>query len=159
MQPSFVIDRLASGGGRRPSPLRPGRAVWLEGVDLDAPVLIVEDEVLIAWTLHDILGGMGFGDVRMARDGAEAQALAGERAPGLLICDVNLGPGDDGVATAARILARGRVPVLFITGYAGDEIRARIEAEIPGAPLLRKPIESGPLARSLREAFNNPTLN
>ena len=159
MQAPAAIIRYATGEGRglRPGGGAPG--LGLEGVDLDAAVLIVEDEVLIAWTLHDILSAMGFADVRMAPNATEAVQLAEERPPGLLICDVNLGPGDDGVATAARILAGSATPVLFITGYAGDDIRARIALELPGAPLMRKPIESAPLSRCLREVFKRRTLN
>ncbi|MEO6153219.1 MAG: response regulator [Croceibacterium sp.] len=119
----------------------------------ETPILIVEDEVLIAWTLHDMVVEMGFADVRLARNGAEAVALAADRHPGLLICDVNLGAGDDGVATAARIRATEWAPVLFITGYAGDDIRARIDSAVFGAALLRKPIEPRPLAAQLRAAL------
>lgn len=124
-----------------------------EALPLDTAILIVEDEVLIAWTLDDLLTDLGFRDVRVARDSEEAVSLAQERLPGLLICDVNLGKGDDGVATAARIRALAWVPALFITGYAGDEIRARIDQYIAGAPLLRKPIEPQPLQRILRQVF------
>lgn len=157
MQFGVLNPFLAGGGTRRSPPPYPAEAHSLEGAVLRTPILIVEDEVLIAWTLRDMLGGIGFTDVRMARDADEAIALAAAHRPGLLICDVNLGAGADGIAAAARIRAGRHVPVLFITGYAGEEIRTRIEAELPGAPLMRKPIEAGPLARCVREVLEAPT--
>lgn len=143
--------------GSRLPPSRPRIGPELQGVPLDAPVLIVEDEVLIAWTLHDMLAEMGFTDVQIARDAREAVARAADRRPRLLICDVNLGSGDDGIAAAASICSSERVPVLFISGYAGDEIRERIEVSMAGAPLLRKPIQPSPLARCLMQLFGKPT--
>lgn len=146
--------QLIHSGDRPPPPLSPSSAQSArDALPLDCSVLVVEDEVLIAWTLHDMLVELGFADVRVARDGKEAVELATGRHPGMLICDVNLGAGDDGVATAARIRAMEWVPVMFVTGYAGEEIRARIDGVLAGAPLLRKPIEARPLARTLREAL------
>jgi CheY-like chemotaxis protein len=129
----------------------PGDALLLE-----TPVLVVEDEALIAWMLHDMLEAMGFADVRVARDADEALALAAARHPGLLICDINLGPGEDGVSAAARIRSREHAAVLFITGYAGAEIRSQIDQAIAGAPLLRKPIEYHTLADCLRQVLLGP---
>lgn len=129
------------------------------GTVLDSSILIVEDESLIAWTLYDMLEEEGFSDVRIARDAVEAIASAEQRHPELLICDVNLGAGADGIDTAAHICGLKRVPVLFITGYAGDEIRARIDHSIGAAPLMRKPVSVMPLLRQLQDLLQRPKPN
>jgi CheY-like chemotaxis protein len=153
----FLIQ--SDDAGRRTPPAARRSAGARDALPLEIPVLVVEDEALIAWTLHDMLEGMGFADVRVARDAPEALALAAERHPGLLVCDINLGPGEDGVSAAARIRARGDATVLFITGYAGPDIRSQIDQAIAGAPLLRKPIEFRTLADCLRQVLSGPKPN
>jgi CheY-like chemotaxis protein len=124
---------------------------------LGTPVLVVEDEVLIAWVLEDMLGAMGFLDIRLARDHGEAIELAAERPPGLLICDVNLGSGHDGIETARVIRLARAVPVLFATGYTATGIRARIEEAVGPAPLMRKPIQPALLAAAVHETLSGPS--
>jgi len=144
----------SSHGGTGPVP-GPGEETRpLTEAMLATPVLVVEDEVLIAWVLQDMLADMGFADVRLARDHRQALELAAERAPGLLICDVNLGSGPDGIETARAIREGRAVPVLFVTGYTATGIQARIEDAVGPAPLMRKPIQPGLLAAALREALS-----
>jgi len=156
MHPAAPLLTQSDDPGHRPPPAARRAAGAADALPRDTPILIVEDEMLIAWTLHDMLEAMGFADVRMARDAQEALALAAERHPGLLVCDINLGPGENGVSAAARIRARGHTSVLFITGYAGAEIRSQIDRVIAGASLLRKPIEFQTLADCLRQLLLGP---
>lgn len=148
----------ASGRGKPPPTAQDGPSPFTPTV-LATPVLIVEDELLIAWTIYEMLEDLGFTDLRLARDSAQALAMADELQPGLIVCDVNLGDGPDGIATAAALRAKGELPVLFVTGYAGEELRARLAGEVPGALLLRKPIEPAPLARHLAKLLRGPALN
>lgn len=159
MQQDMPLLIQSDDAGRWPPPAARRRAGGGDALPLETPVLVVEDEALIAWMVHDMLESMGFADVRVARDAKEALALAGELHPGLLICDINLGPGEDGVSAAARIRARGHAAVLFITGYAGADIRSQIDQAVAGAPLLRKPIEFSTLADCLRQVLLGPKPN
>lgn len=120
---------------------------------LATPVLIVEDEMLIAWRLHDLFEDLGFSDIRTAADSSTAIDTAADAAPGLLICDVNLGSGPDGLETAAKLRAESAVPVIFITGYAAEEIAARVRKLAPDAELLRKPVEVERLLPALRRCL------
>lgn len=128
----------------------------LEGVDLDTPLLVIEDEAMIAWMVETMLEEMGFRSIAVAATGDRAIALAGTTPPGLIITDINLGPGLDGIAAAATIRVERPAPVIFITGYAGAEAYARIQGEVPGAALLRKPVLvvelRSAIARALRPA-------
>jgi len=159
MQQGMPLLNQSDDAGRRPPPIARHRAGPRATLPLETPVLVVEDEALIAWMVHDMLEAMGFSDVRVARDANEALALSAERHPGLLICDINLGPGEDGVSAAARIRSREHAAVLFITGYAGSEIRSLIDQAVAGAPLLRKPIEFHTLADCLRQVLLGPKPN
>jgi DNA-binding response OmpR family regulator len=80
-------------------------------------ILIVEDEFLIRMTLSEALAEEGF-DVVEAGSGEEAVRLMADRAPiALLLTDVQLSGGLDGLALARRM--RNEVPglpVIFMTG-------------------------------------------
>ena len=81
-------------------------------------VLVVEDEPAIRFLICDALEAAGF-HVREAADAAQALERFGtdEASCRVLVTDLNLGPGPDGLALAAE--ARGRDPalrVLYVTG-------------------------------------------
>ena len=117
----------------------------LEGVSLTTPILVIEDEAMIAWTLECQLEDLGFTDVRIVASGQDAIAAADRHRPGLIVSDINLGAGLDGVQTVVAIRAAKPIPVLFITGYASADTRSRIDHELPGAIVLRKPIQPNDL--------------
>lgn len=80
-----------------------------------APILIVEDEPLIALDIEDSLGALG-APVRVARSLAEARSILAEGpAPRLVLLDVVL-PDGRSFDLAHEVDGRG-IPLLFLTGY------------------------------------------
>lgn len=117
---------------------------------LAAPVLIVEDEAVIGWMLESLLEDMGFTSITVVSSGEDAIAASARLTPGLIISDINLGPGRlDGVAAAALIRKKHRAPIIFITGYANSDAMSRVGRALPGSPVLRKPIAMGDLRQTL----------
>ena len=156
----ICATRLTGTGGGAPSRgAHGGGAAPIDARLLGVPVLVVEDEAVIAWTLESHLEDLGFTDIEIVADARGALASAARRAPGLIVSDINLGPGDDGVTAAAAIHAGGFVPTLFVSGYASAEMRARIERDVAGATVLRKPIEVEPLRRAVVEALTRGSVN
>ncbi len=83
-------------------------------------ILIVDDEQLIASTLHEFLVDEGF-DAAIAGDARSALEIAAKFEPDLVLCDVQL-PGIDGLELLDRLLpARPDTLVLMITAYATVE--------------------------------------
>lgn len=124
---------------------------------LARPVLVIEDEVMIAWWLETLLEDLGFETVRIAASAAEAVALAAVLKPGLVVSDINLGPGrEDGIVALARIAALGPVGALFVSAHAEDEVLARIEAVAPRAPVLRKPVAAADLRAAVVQVLAGP---
>lgn len=121
----------------------------------DTPILVVEDEAMIAWMIENVLEDAGFTNVVIAANGAAARGEAQLKAPGLIVSDVNLGAGEDGIATARAICEAGPVPVIFVTGYADVRMRQRLERELPSAQLLRKPVDSAALVRAVMRALSS----
>jgi len=139
---------------------RPGArgADGFSAADLDTRVLIVEDEAMIAWMLESLLEDMGFSSIAVAASGEEAVEEAARNEPGLIVSDINLGSGIDGVAAAARIQGMYRVPVLFVSGHASNDVRARIDREVADAVVLRKPIVIDELSRGVARAMRRAPL-
>ena len=85
-------------------------------------VLLVEDEPLIRETLVEDLSGAGL-DVLEAPDAETALGAAGQapRPPCVLVTDVNLGGGMDGLALVAEVRRRWpEVGVVVITGRSSN---------------------------------------
>ena len=111
-------------------------------------ILVVEDEMMIAMLVEDMLLELGCTVVGPAHGLAEALALA-QSEPGLdaALLDVNL--AGQPVFPVADALREKGVPAIFSTGY-GDAGLRDIDR---GAPVLQKPFRAGDLARALEEAL------
>lgn len=89
-------------------------------------IMIVEDEMLLAMDLEDILTGVGYTVAGQASDMKQAVALA-ERVGDhidVAIMDVNLARGSNGVETAAVLRQRWGIPSLFVSGNLDEKTRA-----------------------------------
>lgn len=113
-------------------------------------VLIIEDEMLIALMLQDMVSDAGF-----VVDGIATSLLAGiELARSadvhLAILDINLN-GEESYPIADILRARG-VRMIFSTGYGAASLKADYEF----VPTLMKPYEQANLAAAIHAAFANP---
>lgn len=80
-------------------------------------VLLVEDEDLIRMVLVDVMTDAGFEVIEAAN--AESALALTETAPcpDMIVSDINLGPGMDGLALTAALRRRWpAVPVLMMSG-------------------------------------------
>jgi len=135
----FTLPLAEAGAGAGASAAGPRRG---------ARVLLVEDEAGLRSAAAAMLRACGL-EVAEAENAAAAVALVeGGFAPDLLLTDVSLGPGPDGVALAALLARRlPRLRVLFATGYAAD-------AEVPeGALFLPKPFARETLLAAVAAAL------
>lgn len=85
-------------------------------------ILLVEDEAPARKALKGILTRRGF-KVREASSGGEAVEQAGEGDVGLVLMDIVLGDGPDGIEAAREIQqARPETAVIFVSAYASDPV-------------------------------------
>jgi CheY-like chemotaxis protein len=112
-------------------------------------VLLVEDEMIVALLVQDMLTELGCAVVGPAHRLDDALDLA-RREGGLdvALLDVNLA-GELVFAVADALREKG-VPAIFSTGY-GDTALRDVDR---GAPVLQKPFRAGDLARALTEALS-----
>ncbi|HEX2723995.1 MAG TPA: response regulator, partial [Gemmatimonadaceae bacterium] len=83
-------------------------------------ILIVEDEQIIAVDLERNLTHMGYHVVGVAARKDEAVRLTGDTCPDLVLMDIQLEGQEDGIAAAAEIRRKWRIPVVFLTANTSD---------------------------------------
>jgi CheY-like chemotaxis protein len=107
-------------------------------------VLVIEDEMMVAMLLEDMLADLGCTVVGSAARVEEALALI--EAAGALdaaVLDINLN-GQKSYPVADALVARS-VPFLFATGYGRDSVMNGYRS----FPLLQKPFRPSELAAAL----------
>ena len=112
-------------------------------------VLIVEDELLVAWHLESRAREQNFEVSGLVPDGEGAVEQAIDLEVDLVLMDVRLAGRFDGIEAARRIREQRNIPIVFVTAHGDTATRAHIERVVPGAPVLSKPIT----AERLREAL------
>ena len=102
-------------------------------------VLIVEHERLTAKSLKLDLEDMGYDVLDPLAKGEDAVAIATQEDPDLIFMDIRLGGELDGIETAEKIMVTKEIPVIFISGYATNQIKERVSRVNP-AGFLEKPV-------------------
>jgi len=114
-------------------------------------ILIVEDEAIVAMDLKLHLQELGYDLVALAATGEEALAATARQAPDLVLMDISLGAGMDGIETARHLQSLG-IPVVFLTAFADEGTLARAKESGPYGYLL-KPFDERTLHSTLEMAF------
>ncbi|KAA2252891.1 response regulator transcription factor [Solihabitans fulvus] len=122
-------------------------------------VLLVDDHPVVRAGLRALLSGQA--DIELvgeAASGEEAVRLSGLRTPDLVLMDLQLGEGMDGVDTTREILAGPTPPrVLVLTTYDADaDILRAVEAGATG--YLLKDADPDDLVRAIRSAASGETV-
>ncbi|MBE3638330.1 response regulator [Mangrovicoccus algicola] len=110
----------------------------------DRAVLCLDDEVLVAIDMADMLSENGFSDVSTAFTLRSAAELLERKEIGLAILDVNLGHGETSFEIARRVEEAGGT-VVFASGYGA----AQLPEEFRGNTILSKPIHERALTAAL----------
>jgi two-component system, response regulator PdtaR len=131
------------------------------GVHQDKPApsshrraLIVEDETMIALSLEADMRALGFDMCDLATNGQQASRLAMSNRPDVVLMDVNLEGGREGIEVARWLRKMCEAPVVFVTGCTDGATVERIHQQVPGAPVLPKPVWSDRLADAVAAVMN-----
>lgn len=118
-------------------------------------VLLLDDEADIAEAATAFLGAWGVALVAVTDETGAERALQDARATGqafdVLICDVRLADGADGLGTALRLRERfdAALPLLLVTGETAPERLQRVHDS--GLPVLFKPVPPDRLLQALAQ--------
>lgn len=117
-------------------------------------ILIVEDEVLIAQDLKEILEEVGYTAIFKARNYQQAVDAFNTNSIDLALCDINLGDSQSGIEVANYINQHFNIPFIYITSYSDAETIASVKQTKPAGFLL-KPYNKSHLLASIEIALFN----
>ena len=137
-------------GGRR-------RAAAEAGDPDEAPgraplrVLVVEDEMLTALYLEDLLQRLGHVVTGSATDAPGAVRAAGQQRPDLVLMDIRLAHGTDGIAAAQEIRTRFGIRAVFLTAHSDPSTRQNALLTDP-LGFVTKPFSEAQIEAALERA-------
>jgi DNA-binding NarL/FixJ family response regulator len=108
--------------------------------------LIVDDETLFAIGLEAEMRALGFDVCDLATNGQQAFMLAMSDQPDVVLMDVCLEGGREGVEVARRVREVCDAAIVFVTGYTDRATIERTHERVPDAPVLSKPVYRDRLA-------------
>lgn len=125
----------------------------------DNTILVVEDESIIAMTLEETLGNIGYRHVDIALNPAAAIEKIQTNTYDLVILDINLGNSYDGINLAAAIKnKREQTPIIFLTGNSDSLTVEKAKQVEPNAYLI-KPFNQNELKINLDLIFFQRSKN
>lgn len=114
-------------------------------------ILIVEDEMITAMYLEDLVVELGHTVIGTAQTASAAISAASSFRPDLVLIDVRLAHGTDGVQAAVDIRAQQNIPAIFISGRGDQASRDRASVARPLGYIV-KPFAREDLALALSQA-------
>lgn len=111
-------------------------------------VLIVEDEVMIAKHIEDVLVENGYNVIGVAHDSETASDYIFSRSPELIILDINIDGTKDGIEVAQVIKENYNIPLVFLTALSDDHTLERAKKVNPCAYIV-KPFKAKDLISSI----------
>jgi CheY-like chemotaxis protein len=116
----------------------------------DKKVLIVEDEIINAMALAEVIQGWGCKVVDTVTSGEEAIRAAEAHRPDVVLMDISIHGPTDGIEAAREIIGRFRIHVIFLTGY-DDEETLQGASELKPLAFLVKPLNVNCLRELLQK--------
>ncbi len=115
-------------------------------------ILIVEDEIITAMLIKKRLADLRADICGIATSGEDAIMIAESRNPELVLMDIRLSGVIDGIQAAERIVSSVLSKIIFITGYADENVRNKAGKVNPLA-FMTKPVNFDSLMRIITQEF------
>jgi DNA-binding NarL/FixJ family response regulator len=122
--------------------------------DTEKRILIIEDDSVVAEVTAKLLAAKGYVPV-VATNALDGLRQPASRSFALALIDISLGGELDGVDVAEWITRLYRIPVVFATSTADDDMLARARRVKPAAYLV-KPVEPAQLYTTVALALDAP---
>ncbi len=116
-------------------------------------ILIVEDEHIVAMGIKRMLKSLGYTVTGVASSGEDAIGKAESTFPDIVLMDVMLKGGMDGVEAAKEIRERFDVPVVYLTAYSDNKILERVKRTEPFGYII-KPFDENDLYSNIEVALH-----
>jgi CheY-like chemotaxis protein len=119
-----------------------------------AKILIVEDERIVAIDIKESLLRFGFHSIEIAVSGEEAIQKAERMQPDVVLMDIVLRGGIDGIEAAKVIKEQLGIPIIYLTAYSDDKTVQRAKVTKPVGYLL-KPFHDKDLKQGIETALQH----
>jgi CheY-like chemotaxis protein len=116
-------------------------------------ILVVDDDRTTCKVLELQLQNLGYEVAGSARTANEAIRMVRAHEPDLVLMDINLGRGGDGISTAELLRREYGVPVVYVTAYADEETLTRAKKTLPFG-YVNKPIRPTDLRTTVALALS-----
>ena len=117
-------------------------------------ILVVEDEIVVAMSLVEMLEELGYEVCDTAIGYSEALEVLEAEQPDLALLDITLGGARDGIDLASTIRERYEMPLIFLTSHHDKATVERAKAVKPNGYLV-KPFKVEDLYTSIEAALVN----
>lgn len=115
-------------------------------------ILIVDDDRTTASVMQLYVSNLGYEVAGIATDGETAINLCRELQPDLLLMDIYLGKGLDGIDSAEIIHKHFGIPIVFVSAYADENTLKKAKAVNPMG-YVNKPLRETDLKTSIEFAL------
>jgi len=115
-------------------------------------LLIADDEAIIAMQLSDYLTSAGYDVIGTVSSGEESLRAARKLSPDLILMDIIMPGGMDGIEAARKINRELDIPVIFLTSFADEKLVERAKSAGPYGYLL-KPFTNKEIFASIEVAL------
>lgn len=120
-------------------------------------ILVIEDEPLIADHIEQCLIDEGFKSAGIADNFNEAKELLQKENPDLILLDINLGDGPDGIDIAHYINLHYKKPFIFISSNTDAKTLERVKLSNPFGFII-KPFKAKELKTQINLAWHSYNL-
>ncbi len=117
-----------------------------------ASVFIVEDELIEAEDIRQTLESLGYAVSGIARSGEVALERLGVIRPDLVLMDIHLAGGIDGIEAAEKIHTLYNIPLIYLTAHADEASLERAKVTEPYGYVI-KPFDERELHSSIEMAL------
>ena len=115
-------------------------------------ILVVEDNIIIAMVTRKTLLGAGYIVSEILSNGLEAIQEVRRNCPDLILMDIQLDEGADGIQTMIEIKKICSAPVIYLTG--NSELRSKEQASVSGfSGFLIKPVQPRELLKMIEKVI------
>lgn len=124
---------------------------------INANILVVEDEILVAKDIRNRLKKFGYNITGIAASGEEAIKKATDDSPDLVLMDIHLKGKMDGVEAAQQIYNIFNIPIIYLTANADETTLERAKGTQPFGYIL-KPFKEKELKTTIEITLSKHTM-
>ncbi len=117
-------------------------------------ILVVEDEAMTAMMMQMMLEHAGYRVLKSVASGEDAVKYALALKPELILMDIRLAGKMNGIEAVTEIKKTADIPVIFLSGYSDDTIKAEAGSLNPLAYIV-KPVKASELFQIIESWFKD----